>query len=480
MVSILPSERTAADVAGRLVGDALAKNLPSGIEKGYDRGLIKQGLDKVRSIANNPEAKPLDIIFALQEASAGIPGSERYFAPVLDQILKITNANRSVNVPRPGEDQNFTVPERRQLPSFGNQPQANAEKTSPEFFPNNIPSQEAPGTEPQAVTLGKKYKLFTPDQRIQEARRISQADQALGGTMTLDQALKSVDDYIAYSDAYNTKVEKDILDKQESQRNYGDLAEEEIKKVFSKTKTDEKGKPITSLDPLLDSNIIAWFRKKGEEISQVGKSEAERKRYLANEAANFKNSIVNVENDLSAPRLHNASQRWFNNEYKSFEQSAQDLRTTLKPLLDNGFYDLARNLLEKKGYGLEERDYILNPLNIQAESIISALPKPKIKLKPNQLLGALPTNATNISSEELKNSILKIKDANPNFSLPLVRKALEDKAVDWRQYKDAVNELVDSGQLELTADQRNQIGYLDKPPLGLLDSILQGLNIIGR
>lgn len=479
MVSILPSERTAADVAGRLVGDALAKNLPSGIEKGYDRGLIKQGLDKVRSIANNPQAKPLDIIFALQEASAGIPGSERYFAPVLDQILKITNANRSVNVPRPGEDQNFTVPERQQLPSFGNQAQPASEKTSPEFFPNNIPSQEAPGTEPQAVTLGKKYKLFTPDQRIQEARRISQSDQALGGTMTLDQALKSVDDYIAYSDAYNAKVEKDILDKQESQRNYGDLAETEIKKVFSKTKTDEKGKPVTSLDPLLDSNIISWFRKKGEEISQVGKSEAERKRYLANEAANFKNSIVNVQKDLSAPRLQNAVQRWFNNEYKSFEKSAQDLRTTLKPLLDNGFYDLARNLLEQKGYGLEERDYILNPLNIQAESIISALPKPSIQRGGGDIF-ASESKVSNINPEELKSAILKIKDANPNFSLPLVRKALDDKAVDWRQYKDAVNELVASGELELTADQRNQIGYLDKPPLGLLDTILQGLNIIGR
>ena len=61
-----------------------------------------------------------------------------------------------------------------------------------------------------------------------------------------------------------------------------------------------------------------------------------------------------------------------------------------------------------------------------------------------------------------------------------MRKAFEEKGVDWNEFKDALNELELNKEIKLEADQETQRHFLDSPPLSNLGKILKGLNIIGK
>lgn len=469
MVSIIPSERTSGDVLGKLIGENLSRNLPGAIEKGYDRQMMRNSIDEISEMSKDSSKSPLDILLGSLKASAGIPGSERYMAQILPEIMKLAKNNNSFGVAQPGEGypSAAAIPARQELPGLGS-PMTPAAKQENPFFPTNKGVQDGPGNAPQAATLGQKYKLMTPSERIAEGRRIAQENTRAGNSMSIPEGIEQVDKYIQYSDEYNKQVDVDTAQRVASQEKYGEKAVDQLKRVFTSGKTT---------DPILTPEIEAIFRKKGEEKSKTGDSEANIERYLSKEADRFKNAIVNVRKDLDAPRSTNALQRLINGNYKSAEAAAKDLRNNLQPVLELGLYDVARNLLENKGYGPEERDYIINPMNVKANAIISSLPE-GTRVKGGDLGNSIIRS--NIAPDQMKETLIGLKQADPNFSLLLARKALEDKGVQWREFKDVFNEMVSSGQLELEDDQKNQMGYLDTPPLSSLDKILEGLNFIGR
>ena len=227
----------------------------------------------------------------------------------------------------------------------------------------------------------------------------------------------------------------------------------------------------------------AIFKKKGEEASLKGNSEAQIDGYLAEEAKNFKNAFVNVERAVSAPRLLDKMTKSLGGTYKSLEEAADDVRSYLQPILKEGLYDTARSLLQDKGYGLEEREAIINPLSEKSKILLNKVPEVK-RAKTKGGGAGLPGYAgyqfrEPANVEEVKSGLIDLKKNDPNFSLPLARKIFEDKGYDWRAYNKALNELEKEG-FELTDDQKNHRGELDTPPLNNLDKILHGLNLIGR
>src|SRR5690606_27689092 len=187
----------------------------------------------------------------------------------------------------------------------------------------------------------------------------------------------------------------------------------------------------------------------------------------------YKNAIVNAEKDLSAPRLYNTITRSLNGTYKDLEKASSDIRKHLQPLIDLGLFDTARNILSKKGYGIEEREAIINPLGMQSQAILNQIPT-----REGRTIRGLRTNIPLNGQEDtssIKDALVKMKQVDPNFSLSLARKSFEDKNYSWREFKDGVNELLDEG-FELTDDQKNQLGTLDTPPLNLIEKDMHGIN----
>lgn len=475
MVSILPGPRSAFDLIGSMIGQNISNVLPGAVQQGYNRGQLQQSLGKIRQIASNPDSSPLDTILAVMEAGAGIPGSERYLSTLAPEIAKFAEARRAQNITQPGEG---GAP----VPTMGGQSlAAPGESQQPaEFFPSNVGPQQSSGNLPQAATTGKIIPLLTPGEQRQEAKRLSKQSTEEGIPLTPAQAMEQVQ--LAEQDKrdHNKIVENERQQRVEAQQTYGQKAVDQLKQVY-KGATPE---------------MEAIFQKKGEEEAAKGKSEADINRFLANEAKKFGNSITNVGKEIDAPRWYNAIYRGANGTYKDFQKAGADVRKVLQPILDLGLYDTARAMLQEKGYGVEEREIIINPLSERANTVINKVPsaeKAPVSAVPGKrsLLGInLDLETPQVNLQNIKDGLVDLKQVDPNFSLPLARKFFEDKNYDWRNFKDAFNELIDEGQqlesqgqpnpFKLSDDQTNQQGYLNSPPLSTLEVIMEGLGFIGR
>ena len=448
------------------------------------RNLTLQGLQQAKQSASQAQT-PSDLLFSLLEATAGRPGAERSLGQLYPSLLQNFMAQKSLQVPVAGEQQPMqrdttpVVPSQRQnLPGFMQQPgqpypqpaQTPLHAVGKQgFFPTNINPNEAPGNLPQAATAGIKRPVFSPQELIPQARQLAKQRQEAGIPTSVSEALNELKKQNEENREYNSEVDKELGQRIESQRQSGEMAVEKLLKTIPDA-TDEQQ---------------AIFRKIGENVRGGSKSEADFDRTIAKEATKFKNTITNVKKDLSAPRVQNFLHRKFMGTHKDFQNASNDLKVKLKPILDLGLYDTARNLLNELGYYPEERESVINPLTDRSSSTFNTLPKAEKVAKIRQVTGQsvpLPPEISYTESDRgnVRDGILNILKNEPNASLVLMRKGFEDKNYDWRLFKDELNKLVQSEQVQLTDDQQNQLIYLDSPPLNLLESILHKLNFRGR
>ena len=459
MVSILPAGRSTFDVLGSELGKSLQDVVAPSFQQGFNRGNLQNSLEEIRKLSKDPNATPLDIQLAAMKAGAGIPGSERYLAQLIPLLTKSAEANKSQNISLPGEMPGQYQNNQPALPGFLNkEPQDN------QNFPTNVGPQDETGNIPQAATTGKKIPLSTPQQKIADARRIAKERSDAGIPTRAQDVMPEVLAAEEDKRAHNQAVDEELAQRVKGQTDYGNRAVDYLKNVYPKATPEQQ----------------TIFQKKGEEAAARGESEAEINRYLAVEANKFANAITNVEKDLSAPRIQNKIQRAFLGTSKDFEQSANDMRVKLKPILDLGLYDTARKLLTDQGYYPEERETIINPLSEREKTLLNKVPKiPTPKTAALPVVGRVDIEKPSINKNDIKSGILDLKEANPNFSLVLARKAFEDKGYDWRSFKDALNELEQSG-FKLSDDQQIQRINLDTPPLNTLQKFLEGIGITGR
>jgi len=468
MTSVLSGPRTALDAIGDIVGRNISQNLPGAVQQGYQRQLGMNALDKAQQDVAQAGGDPFKIAMAFARAGAQNPALERALGPLLNIAMTQSQARNSQNAPMAGEESLNDMVQRttqgspqQQLPQFLEKPQDQGQIN--QNFPNNIGPQGGVGNVPQAATTGVKVPIPTPQEQLKEARSLAGQRTKAGIPTTVKEALEEVKSSVEDKKAHNLSVDEELKQRVGGQKTYGGRAVDYLKEVY----------------PEASPELQTIFQKKGEEASRSGDSEAEINRFLSKEAKNFKNAIVNVEKDLSAPRLINSITRGLEGTYKDFNQSAADARKNIQPLLDLGLYDFARNLLAEKGYGIEERDIIINPLNSKSQSIMNQLPKLKQTLTKPYDPNPYETVIEPKDIENLKDSLIQLKQADNNFSLPLARKFAEDKGYDWRTFKDSLNSLLDEGY-ELTDDQNIQKGNLDTPPLNRIEKFLHGLNLIGR
>jgi hypothetical protein len=461
MVSILPAARTPWDVIGADVGQALQGVLPGAVRQGYERGQIQNGLQQLQNIS--PEelrnSNPVQLLSKVLGPFAGTEQGAQYAKSIMPFLLEQARISKEQNANYPGERDRQNIPQmnqREQLPTFLNQP---AQQQNP-FFPNNIGPQGGPGNAPQAATTGQKQPLLTRDQKIADAKNLQKQLN-----IPFSEALKIVNEGEADKKLMNQEVENERQERIGSQQDYGKRAVDELLR----------------LNPDATPEQQAIFKKKGEEFSTKGTSEGQIDRAIAAEATKFRNLIRGIEDSMSAPRALNKFQRAFLGNEKSFNQAASDLRVKLKPLLNEGLYDTARNLLNNLGYYPEERETIVNPLNDQSKTLIRLSPKAVMQTKIGDTNPpSYEKSYTNNDKQNLYDNLKDLLKKEPNLSLVLGRKGFEDRNYDWRIYKDTINQLIENGEFVPTDDQRKQMDYLDEPPLNSLQKILHGLNLIGR
>ncbi len=461
MVSILPSDRSGLDVLGRELGAGMTRAMPQMYEnQKFQRGM--SAIDKLQESLKPQDGKRVDqseVLANLARVQAQLPGFER--SPYMEYVMKQAAAEAMKDAPRAGEEKPI-VRDKSDLPQISQRPQP------PEFGPQGKgqPNHQAggmptgKGNVPQAATTGKKTPIPDPREKVQMIRKLNEEQRAAGRNVSMDDTAKEVDAYIDDLKENNRIVDAELKQRVEGQKEYGARASQALKQVYEK--------PSPELD--------AYFQKKGEIASENGESEADINAHLAKEARILGNAMANITNSPTAVRSYNKLGRALNGTYRSFDEAAEDLRRHGQPLLDAGLYDLFRKEVTNLGYYPEEREIVVNPLSMGAQSSFNGLPKIR-DINPSAISVNSLLPPPDLSP--LKEAIVKAKGADKNFSLVLGRKIAEDKGYDWSNYKNALNELEKEG-FELTPDQRDHRGELDRPPTNFLTGFLNDLGFTGR
>lgn len=480
MVQVLPLMSQASRLGSAFGSGFSEAAIPAAREAqnySLQRSRLQNALAGLENL-NQPGTTPADLLKGLLSSTAGIPGSERYvgqlYQAMLPQLLAKGTQNVDYNVRKPGRGQEFlqqNAPMQQQnLPSFGQtqQPLGQPQQANA-FFPSNISGNQQPGNVPQAATEGLKKPVFSANELLDEGKRIAAQQSAAGIPTTAKQGFDLAKEINDENKLYNKEVDAELKERRIAQGTYGELAKEKLANVFPEATDEQK----------------AYIARKGEEIAGENKSEADIERHIAAQVRKFKNTLANIKNDLPAARSFNKLFRSALGKEKSFEQARGDLRVKLQPLLKEGLYGTARNLLSELGYQPEERESILTNLSENVNKTLAEMPeKRKFGTKNENFsygsseIASSPANPK--TKEKFNQNIRQVLSEDPNANLILLRKQYEDRGVDWRTFKNELNQLVDSGEFKLNDDQLENINVIDEPPLDYLDKILHGLGIIGR
>jgi len=367
------------------------------------------------------------------------------------------------------------------LPEFG---EVEGKKTSK--APQQISKQyEDMGSMPQPETQGIKRPLLSPDQIMNQAKQVAQMSMGTSNPVTPEQVYSSLNEKNEDNRRYNASVDLDIAKRVESQDRYGNIAVDSLRKVMEFPTEEQE----------------SILRKYGEEAALEGKSEADIRRSIAEKATNFSKMISNVENSIPRKGLGETVKRGALGTNRSEEKIQTGIKIKLKPLLDMGLYDTARNLLSKLDYQPEEREALITELPEGTNKILASFPKIDLpKVEKGGVKSIFPTTAASSAKkdvmrpisepqdtytpqqiEQINSTVSNVFKTDPSTNIILLRKAMEDKNVDWIAFKDALDKGILDGTIKLSDDQfYSQLPIMDQGPLDNLDKMAYKFNMIGR
>ncbi len=446
-----------------------ASMIGSALGTGLSRNIALSNLENSMQSAGND---PMKLASAFMRAGMAVPGSERFLGQMYEHALARMKAQNSQNAPfgfggggnagqgMPGQEQANqpqSIEQNEGLNNFLNPPQENP------FFPSNTGDQGDTGNLPQAATSGRKERIASNKELLDWSKPYAAQKTAANIPTTPQEALQELTAINNDKKEANRLVEEERKERVASQREYGNIAQQQLSKVMPDAGPEE----------------TAYIKKNVEELAGENASEADIERLAAGEARKYKNMISSVEKDIPAIRSYNRPFQDLMGTSKSAKSARDDLRVKIQPLLDAGLYDKARNVLSERGYAPEEREMIISDLGEKALKNVSKMPK----LPTSMLL----TNKKNFEEKynkgvnDFKNNLFEVLKSDPNVNPVLLRRKYElEKNVDWRLFKDSLNEAIDQRIWKPNDDQFNQLKNLDQPPLNTLDKLLHGFGLTGR
>ncbi len=360
----------------------------------------------------------------------------------------------------------------------------NMQQSQPGQNVQNMPSANVSGGNlPQTTTGGQVDQVLNVNQLWEEGNRIASEARANGNPMTDEQGFAIAQEINNARQSSNAAIQNEDINRVASQRDYGTIAEAALNNVF------DPANPPTD-------EMKALFMKKGEEIASKFTSEADIKKELAKEAKNLKNKVSLLQDSPPPKRAWTKAGNKLLDTGREKEQEEKAVKIRLKPLLDLGLYDTARLALNEIGYYPEEVENLITTQGENTKKTLAQLspikkdkevPKKKWDIESIDILSNTLSPSIFPKKQYDPQDINKFRDNlsqvlknDPSTNLILLRKSYEDKGIDWREFKNALDDQIISGQFALNDENSNQFDLLDEPPLDGLDRILFDLNLKGR
>jgi len=223
----------------------------------------------------------------------------------------------------------------------------------------------------------------------------------------------------------------------------------------------------------------ANFFKQSADSYKRGEAPQDRLKKLADMATGYKNKLTNIEEGLEP-------EKWSQKFSDIWTGDSKESRYNRGEVARKGLNELPiakqRDILAKKGFTPEAIASKTSPLSKEASEFFKGIPDMKPfqagnKYNPDLKKGSQPTSLPENQKEYIGKELASFFEKNPDANPLLVRKELEDKGVNWRDYQDMIKTLEDSGQLKIDPYYQS---YLSRPPLGPLREILHGIGIVER
>ena len=236
---------------------------------------------------------------------------------------------------------------------------------------------------------------------------------------------------------------------------YGDIAEATLKDIYS------EASPLTK----------ARFRNEAVKLQRQGFSPQQVQQYIAQKGkliGDAGSALQNSVEDLRTQPLAKLG-KTISGEFVPSDSLVKSLQVSAKPLIDFGEVDLVRRQLKPLGLRAADIEKVIGgTISSDVEQLLSKAPKLETTFDAD-LKTFRPNNP-----EDLKLQIKDVFKIQPNTNLLLLRqKLIDQKKTDWNTFRDIVADLSNSGEIELTPDQRNQISILMTPERNLAQKALE-------
>lgn len=326
---------------------------------------------------------------------------------------------------------------------------------------------EEGGNLPIQTTRDKPVHVLNGQEIEQLAQHEVSRAAEQGIDYSLDEARNKISNMNQQNAVYNQQIELDKNARKTAQRDYGNLAVTKL----------------TNLVPGASDEVQSYFRKIGERAASANKSEAGVDSIVSESAKDYKNALSSVRKSLTPSRGLTKVGRLFTGNETDTQKQIDKLRNQIKPLIDMGLNDTARAELATVGWYPEEVESIIDNIGPFAKQQINTLPSaPKHgskEYKNYEKQGAykgFQKNNYPVAVDTLKDILTE----NPEENLILLRKEFEDRGYGWRTFSQAINELLDNGEIQLSQDQMNKMNRINEPPLSMLDQLAYDFGFGGR
>ncbi len=267
---------------------------------------------------------------------------------------------------------------------------------------------------------------------------------------------------------HNNYVDSQETAQRARQAHYGEIGKAAIGDVYKDVSKD----------------VLDIFQKEGQSLYDEGYDEAEISKRLNEKAAKIRNDVVSLEGRHKARSNARSYIGSFLGTSKSQEKNIEDMRGAVKPLLDEGLYDVTRQILGNLEYEREEIESIVSNLGEGSKKELSSFPDLKKRrggwdpLNFEQKFDHTPLNEN--QQQQLDQSILNVFENDPSTNLILLRKAYEDKGVRWDEFSDSLKKGIASGKIKLNDEQQRATKDIDEPPMKFLHALFHTIGLKGR
>jgi hypothetical protein len=472
MTQILPQRTNLGSQFGQAVGSGLSSGMQQGNQVAFQRGTLQKGLEGLSDIP--VDTTPGQLVQKIISATAGIPGAERYVAPLYESLSQdLAARQKSSSEIGPSLTREFKPQDQNGIGEGSTQIQGTSltkeglqDLLGEKFFPN-IPKASPIGS-PESL---KPQKPLVPPEPIGPAEEAKMRNNLRQVGITNPQV---IDEQINKAKQYQNDLYKSQKEGFSNIEEYQGAKNKRDQDFFQEADL-ELGQAHGTMTPS-EKSIWREMSRQFEDLpgqERFSNTEQMYNTLVGDPLIEFENSqeglpIGSFFRPEEVKNRMDFARSTVQDHIKKINER-EDLPADLKGKITNQLRDQYFNSMLSKDYGTAQAAYATSNLSDKAANSIPKAPPPKETAFETVYLGD-PKERDKLTYS-LANSLTNMQ---PEDSLILMREKALQNNYDDKAFNQALNLAVNSGKLKLSDRQRLERSKLSIPQRLSIGTILEG------